>query len=93
MKISKESVINVLKTIINPESGEDLITSGRVTNIQIFGDQIDIDVKINNPSLQARNKMEGEIRKAIHSKIQAKAKIRTNIKVNPSKPSRVNYCT
>ena len=87
MKISKESVINVLKTIINPESGEDLITSGRVTNIQIFGDQIDIDVKINNPSLQARNKMEGEIRKAIHSKIQAKAKIRTNIKVNPSKPS------
>jgi len=87
MKITKESVINVLKTITSPGSGEDLITSGRVINIQIFGDQIDIDLKINNPSLQARKKIEIEILKAIHSKIHIKAKIKTNITVDPSKPS------
>ena len=87
MMITKESVVEVLKTLTSPGSGEDLITSGSVSNIQIFGDQIDIDLKINNPSLQARKKLEVEILKAIHSKIDIKAKIKTNITVDNTKPS------
>ena len=87
MMISKESVVEVLKTLTSPGSGEDIITSGSVSNIQIFGDQIDIDLKINNPSLQARKKLEVEILKAIHSKIDIKAKIKTNITVDNTKPS------
>jgi len=85
--ITKESVVEVLKTLTSPGSGEDIITSGSVSNIQIFGDQIDIDLKINNPSLQARKKLEVEILKAIHSKIDIKAKIKTNITVDNTKPS------
>ena len=46
MIITKESVIEVLKTLTIPGSGEDIITSGSVSNIQIFGDQIDIDLKM-----------------------------------------------
>ena len=87
MIITKESVIEVLKTLTVPGSGEDIITSGSVSNIQIFGDQIDIDLKINNPSLQARKKIDVEILKAIHSKINIKAKIKTNIKVDSSRPT------
>lgn len=87
MMITKESVVEVLKTLTSPGSGEDIITSGSVSNIQIFGDQIDIDLKINNPSLQARKKLEVEILKAIHSKIDIKAKIKTNITVDNTKPS------
>ena len=87
MIITKESVIEVLKTLTIPGSGEDIITSGSVSNIQIFGDQIDIDLKINNPSLQARKKIDVEILKAIHSKINIKAKIKTNIKVDSSRPT------
>ena len=87
MMITKESVVEVLKTLTSPGSGEDLITSGSVSNIQIFGDQIDIDLKINNPSLQARKKLEVEIIKAIHSKIDIKAKIKTNITVDNTKLS------
>ena len=85
--ITKESVVEVLKTLTSPGSGEDIITSGSVSNIQIFGDQIDIDLKINNPSLQARKKLEVEILKAIHSKIDIKAKIKTNITVDNTKLS------
>ena len=87
MIITKESVIEVLKTLTIPGSGEDIITSGSVSNIQIFGDQIDIDLKINNPSLQARKKIDVEILKAIHSNINIKAKIKTNIKVDSSRPT------
>ena len=88
MITTKESVIKVLKTLTTPGSGEDLITSGSVTNIQVFGDQIDINLKINNPSLQARKKLEVEILKAIHSQINVKAKINTDITVDSTKQSR-----
>ncbi len=88
MITTKESVIKVLKTLTSPGSGEDLITSGSVTNIQVFGDQIDINLKINNPSLQARKKIEVEILKAIHSQINVKAKINTDITVDSTKQSR-----
>ena len=69
MKISKESVVEVLKKINSPGSDIDLISSESVTNIQIFGNQIDIDIKISNPTLQARKNLELEVVKAIHSKI------------------------
>ena len=88
MITTKESVIKVLKTLTTPGSGEDLITSGSVTNIQVFGDQIDINLKINNPSLQARKKLEVEILKAIHSQINVKAKINTDITVDSTKQSK-----
>ena len=88
MITTKESVIKVLKTLTTPGAGEDLITSGSVTNIQVFGDQIDINLKINNPSLQARKKIEVEILKAIHSQINIKAKINTNITVDSTKQSK-----
>lgn len=87
MKIDKDSVVDVLRTLTVPGNGQDLISSGSLSNIQIFGDQIDIDLKINNPSLQARKKLEVEILKAIHSQINIKAKINTNIKVEAAKPS------
>ncbi len=85
MLIQKESVIKVLKNLTAPGSGEDIISSGSVLNLQIFGDQIDIDLKIDNPSLQARKKLEVEILKAIHSQINVKAKVNINIKVDSKK--------
>ena len=46
MNIDKESVIGVLKLINNPGTNSDIITSGCLTNIQIFGDQIDINLEM-----------------------------------------------
>ena len=85
MKISKESVVKVLKKINSPGSDIDLITSESVTNIQIFGNQIDIDIKISNPTLQARKNLELEVVKAIHSKILTELKVKINFSVDSSK--------
>ena len=87
MNIDKKSVIGVLKLINNPGTDSDIITSGCLTNIQIFGDQIDINLTISNPSLQARKKLEVEIMKSIHSKINIKLKINVFIKVMVQKKS------
>ena len=81
MKISKEDVINALKTISLFGDNENIIDKGSVSNVMIFGDQIDIDLKLNNPSLQARKKLEVLILKTLHEKVYEKAKIKINVSI------------
>ena len=88
MKLNKEEVIKALETITAPGTGENLIDSKAVTNIMVFGDEIDIDIRLYNPSLQARKKLEVSILEVIHQKVYSKAKIKINIKVE--KPALAN---
>lgn len=81
MKITKEAVYNALKTISLPGEGENIVDKGVVSNIMIFGDQVDIDIQLNNPSLQARKKLEVTILKTVHEQVNEKAKIKVNVKV------------
>ena len=81
MKISKKDVINTLKTISLSGENENIIDKGSVSNVMIFGDQIDIDLKLNNPSLQARKKLEVLILKTLHEKVYEKAKIKINVSI------------
>ena len=81
MKISKEDVINTLKTISLSGDNQNIIDKGSVSNVMIFGDQIDIDLKLNNPSLQARKKLEVLILKTLHEKVYEKAKIKINVSI------------
>ena len=81
MEITKEAIFDALKTITLPGEGENIIDKGAVSNIMIFGDQIDIDIQLQNPSLQARKKLEVSILKTIHEQVYEKAKIKINVKV------------
>ena len=81
MKITKEAVFEALKKISLPGEGGNIIDKGAISNIMIFGDQIDIDIQLENPSLQARKKLEVTILKTIHEYVYEKAKIKINIKV------------
>ena len=81
MKITKNAVLSALKKISVPGEGENIIDKGVVNNVMIFGDQVDIDLQLENPSLQARKKLEVTILKAIHEQVYEKAKININIKV------------
>ena len=75
MKLTKDAVIEALRTISAPGEGKNIVDSGGIQNVLIFEDQVDLDVVLKNPSLQARKKMEVEILKAIHEKICEKIKI------------------
>jgi ATP-binding protein involved in chromosome partitioning len=81
MKITKEAVIESLKTISLPGEAGNIVDEGVVSNIMIFGDQVDIDLQLQNPSLQARKKLEVTILKTLHKKVHEKAKIKINTKV------------
>ncbi|MCF8713907.1 Mrp/NBP35 family ATP-binding protein [Joostella atrarenae] len=87
MKIDKKEVVKALETISAPGEGKNMIESGAVTNIMIFGDEVVVDITINNPSLQAKKKTEVEVLKTIHDKVFQKAKVKVNVKVEaPEKP-------
>ena len=67
--------MKALETITVPGEGQNMVESGAVNNVQIFGDEVVVDITIKNPSLQARKKTEVEILKAIHNQVYEKAKI------------------
>ncbi|TPV35110.1 Mrp/NBP35 family ATP-binding protein [Paucihalobacter ruber] len=82
MKLNKQDILEALKTISAPGEGENMVDSGAVTNVVVFGDEVVVDVTIKNPTLQARKKTEVEILKTIHDKVHEKAKIKINLKVD-----------
>jgi ATP-binding protein involved in chromosome partitioning len=87
MKLDKKDILKALEYITVPGEGKNMVDSGAVTNVMVFGDEVVVDVTINNPSLQARKKTEVEILKVIHARVYEKAKITVNLKVDaPVKP-------
>jgi len=90
MKLIKADILKALEKISAPGEGQNLIESGAVTNVQVFGDEVEVDITIKNPSLQARKKTEVEILKIIHREVYEKAKIKINMKVDAPSTPKVN---
>lgn len=86
-KFHKKDIIEALKKITSPGEGGNIIDAGVVQNIMIFGDEVVVDVQIDNPSLQAKKRIEVEVMRAIHGEVDEKAKVKVNVKViTPEKP-------
>jgi len=80
MKFKKQDILNALDKITAPGEGKSLVESDSVKNIVIFGDEVEVDVEIGNPTLQAKKKVEVDIMKAIHEHVDQKIKVKVNVK-------------
>ncbi len=78
MKITKAVVLEALSQITLPNVGQNIVESGSIKNVQVFGKDIELDVEIKNPSLQYKKKVELECVKVIHNYVFDKAKIKIN---------------
>ncbi len=90
MKLDKKQILKALESISVPGEGQNMVASGALHNIQVFGDEVVVDITIKNPSLQARKKTEVEILKTIHREVYEKAKITVNVKVDAPEKKTVN---
>lgn len=81
VKISRDDVLGALKEVKVAGHDQNIVDSKMLKNLQIFGDQIDIDLSLSNPTLRARKQVEIDILKIIHQKVHQKAKINTKIQV------------
>ena len=87
MKLDKKDILKALESITVPGEGQNMIESGAVKNVITFGEEVIVDITIQNPSLQAKKRTEVDILKTIHEKVYEKAKITVNVKVEaPEKP-------
>lgn len=89
-KIVKKDVLKALELISVPGEGKNMVESGAIKNIMVFGDEVVVDITIKNPSLQAKKKTEVEILKIIHQEVYQKAKIKINITVDAPEKVKVN---
>jgi len=90
MKFNRKDILKALETITVPGEGVNMVESGAVRNVQVFGDEVEVDITIKNPSLQARKKTEVEILKAIHREVYEKAKITVHVTVDAPAQKPVN---
>tara|TARA_E500000331_G_C17269459_1_gene718570 strand:+ start:807 stop:1928 length:1122 start_codon:yes stop_codon:yes gene_type:complete len=90
MKLSKTQIKEALSNISLPNEGQNIVESGAIKNIQIFGTDVELDVEIKNPTLQYKKKVEVECIKAIHDFVYEKAKVKVNLIVNaPEKTTQI----
>lgn len=81
MAYKKQDILEALSTVQSTDNKTDLAAAGHVKNIQIFGDEVVVDVISLSPALHIKKKLEVSILKAIHDKVDEKLKIKVNLEV------------
>lgn len=86
MSFKKQDIYQALETITAPGEGKSLIENNNVKNVVIFGNEVNVDVTIGNPTLQAKKKVEAEITKAIKTNVDENIEVKINLKVEKPVP-------
>lgn len=85
MKLDKKEILKSLETITIAGEGKNMVESGAVQNIMVFGDEVVVDLLIATPALHIKKRAEVDIMKTIHEHVYEKAKVKVNIKVEAQK--------
>jgi len=82
MSFTKQDIYKALDTITEPGEGKSLVENKNISNLVVFGNEVIVDVAISNPTLQAKKKVESEIKKALLSKVDEKIDVKVNVKTS-----------
>ena len=82
MSFTKQDIYNALDTITEPGEGKSLVENKNISNLVVFGNEVIVDVAISNPTLQAKKKVESEIKKVLLSKVDEKIDVKVNVKTS-----------
>ena len=75
MKLTEEVIVAALKHVFLPNEEQNIVDSGAIKNIQLFGSDVELDLEIKNPTLQYKKKVEVDCLKAIHDYAYEKSKV------------------
>ena len=68
MNPSKDIILSLLKTIYLENGKTDIVSNKSITNVVVFENEVIIDLEINNPTLQSKNKVKASINDVLKSK-------------------------
>lgn len=83
MNLNKTTVTNALKSVKSPAGNVNITESGELKNLQVFGNEIDLDLEIKSPALNVRKKLEADINTVLLETFGSDTKIRINFSVKP----------
>ena len=81
LKPNKEKILSLLKTIHLNNEKFDIVSNNSVTNVVVFDNEILIDLEIENPTLQSKNKVKKLINDTLNVDFQGNCDIKINFKV------------
>ncbi len=81
MKLDKKEILSALETITVAGEGKNMVESGAVKNVLIFGNEVIVELVISSPALHIKKRAEDDIRKLIQEKFLPDAEVKVNIKV------------
>ena len=84
MKLNKDKILSLLKTIHLNNEKFDIVSNSSVTNVVVFDNEILIDLEIENPTLQSKNKIKKRIIDTLNVDSKSKFDIKINFKIAKS---------
>lgn len=86
MSLNKESLEKALSQVPSPAGSVMLTESGELKNIQVFGNEVDIDLEIRSPAMHVRKRLEEQVQAAISKAFGNDVKLRLNITAKAPEP-------
>ena len=77
--MNKKQILEALEQVRAHNSEQSIVTEGHVRNLQIFGNEVEVDVLCPSAALAVRKKLEVSIMKAIQEQIDPKAKVKVRV--------------
>ena len=65
LDLNKKNIKEVFKKVIFPTTDKNFIDLGVILNIQLFGNEVVLDIEISNPTLQFKKRIENICVKAL----------------------------
>jgi len=79
--LDRKAITQALSSISAHGMNQDIVSAGHVRNLQIFGDEVEIDVLCPSAALAVKKKLEVDILEAIQKKVYEKAKVKVRVSV------------
>jgi len=81
MKLDRKEILKALETITIAGEEKNMVESGAVKNVLIFGNEVTVDLMISTPAMHIKKRAEDDIKKLIHEQFSPDAVVKVNIKV------------
>jgi len=81
MKLDRKEILKALETITIAGEGKNMVESGAVKNVLIFGNEVSVDLLLSTPAMHIKKRAEDDIKRLIHEQFSPEAVVKVNIKV------------
>jgi len=81
MKLDRKEILKALEAISIAGEGQNMVESGAVQNVVVFGDEVVVDLVISSPAMHIKKRAEEDIKKLILEQFPTATAVKVNCKV------------